>query len=102
MKTEERNEARRLRAEQGASVKELARLLGVSRSSVSLWVRDIELAETQYLALRRRMGGRIDGSRANAVAALARRREAQGRVGHWPGEASCSTRPGACCSGPVV
>jgi transposase-like protein len=51
MKTEERNEARRLRAEQGASVKELARLLGVSRSSVSLWVRDIELAETQYLAL---------------------------------------------------
>jgi transposase-like protein len=77
MKTHERNEARRLRREQGASVKELARLLGVSRSSVSLWVRDIELTETQYLALRSRMGGRIDGSRANAVAALARRREAQ-------------------------
>jgi transcriptional regulator with XRE-family HTH domain len=62
MKTGERNEARRLRREQGASVKELVRLLGVSRSSVSLWVRDIELTETQYLALRSRMGGPIDGS----------------------------------------
>jgi transposase-like protein len=78
MKTEERNKACRLRREQGASVKELAKLLGVSRSSVSLWVRDIELTEAQYLALRGRMGGRIDGPRANAVAALARRKEAQG------------------------
>jgi hypothetical protein len=33
-------------------VKELAKLLGVSRSSVSLWVRDIELTEAQYFALR--------------------------------------------------
>jgi transposase-like protein len=77
MKTAERNEARRLRREQGASVKELARLLGVSRSSISLWVRDIQLTEAQRSALRRRMGGRIDGSRANAVSALKRRREAQ-------------------------
>ena len=77
MKTEERSEARRLRREHGASVKELAKLLGVSRSSVSLWVRDIELTEAQYLALRRRMGARIDGSRANAVLALARRKDAQ-------------------------
>jgi len=77
MKTVERDEARRLRREQGASVKELAKLLGVSRSSISLWVRDIELTDAQRSALRRRMGGRIDGSRANAVSALKRRREAQ-------------------------
>jgi transcriptional regulator with XRE-family HTH domain len=77
IKTAERERARRLRREEGASVKELARLLGVSKSSVSLWVRDIELTEAQYLALRRRMGGRIDGSRANAVRALARRRMEQ-------------------------
>jgi transcriptional regulator with XRE-family HTH domain len=74
MKTAEREEARRLRKEEGRSVKELAKLLGVSRSSISLWVRDIELTEEQYMALRRRMGGRIDGSRANAVLALERRR----------------------------
>jgi transcriptional regulator with XRE-family HTH domain len=77
MKTAEREQARRLRREQGASVKELAQLLGVSKSSVSLWVRDIELTEAQYLALRRRMGGRIDGSRENAIRALERRRKAQ-------------------------
>jgi transcriptional regulator with XRE-family HTH domain len=74
MKTAERQEARRLRKEEGRSVKELAKLLGVSRSSISLWVRDIELTEEQYMALRRRMGGRIDGSRANALLALERRR----------------------------
>ena len=77
MKTVERERARKLRREQGASVKELAGLLGVSKSSVSLWVRDVELTEAQYLALRRRMGGRIDGSKANAVRALARRRVEQ-------------------------
>ena len=78
MKTVERDRARELRREQGASVKELARLLGVSQSTVSLWVRDVELTAAQRSDLRRRMGGRIDGSRANAVVALARRKEAQG------------------------
>src|SRR5262245_41320892 len=77
MKTAEREQARRLRREEGRSVKELAGLLGVSSSSISLWVRDIELTSQQREALRRRMGGRIDGSRANAVRALERRREAQ-------------------------
>ena len=66
-----------LRREEGRSVRELAALLGVSRSSISLWVRDIELTTEQREALRRRMGARIDGSRANAVIALERRKEAQ-------------------------
>jgi predicted transcriptional regulator len=77
MKTAEREEARKLRREEGRSVKELAALLGVARSSISLWVRDIELTEEQYMALRRRMGGRIDGSRVNTVRALERRRHEQ-------------------------
>jgi transposase-like protein len=79
MKTAERQRARKLRQEQGAPVKELARLLGVSRSTVSLWVRDIELTEAQRETLRRRMGARIDGSRTNAVLALARRQAEQER-----------------------
>ena len=77
MKTAERQEARRLRREEGRSVKELAALLGVARSTVSLWVRDIELTPEQYEALRRRMGGRIDGSRVNTLRALERHREFQ-------------------------
>ena len=77
MKTAEREKARRLRREEGRSVKELAALLGVSPSSISLWVRDIELTEEQYRALRWRMGGRIEGSRANAQKALERRRHEQ-------------------------
>jgi transcriptional regulator with XRE-family HTH domain len=81
MKTAERKEARRLRREEGRSVKELAALLGVSSSSISLWVRDIELTADQRQSLRKRMGGRIDGSRANAARALERRRgeQASGR-----------------------
>jgi len=40
-KDAERQEARRLRAE-GASVKRIAKRLGVAQSSVSVWVRDVE------------------------------------------------------------
>lgn len=54
MKTVEREEARRLRREEGRSVKEITRLVSVSRSSVSRWVRDIELTESQKQALRDR------------------------------------------------
>jgi transposase-like protein len=73
MKTAERNQARRLRREQGLSVKELARLLSVSQSSVSLWVRDIELTDGQRKALQSR------GNRAAtaSIVASARRVEAQ-------------------------
>jgi transcriptional regulator with XRE-family HTH domain len=43
MKTTEREIARRLRSE-GRSIKEIARMVGVSVSSASMWVRDIELS----------------------------------------------------------
>lgn len=51
MKPLERDEARRLRQENGLSVKEIAKHLNVSKSSVSLWVREIQLTDTQLAAL---------------------------------------------------
>jgi transposase-like protein len=51
VKTEERQLARRLRREQGLPVKEIARIVGVSVSSVSLWVRDVPLTPEQEAAL---------------------------------------------------
>jgi transposase len=46
VKTEERELARELRRQEGASIKDIARRLGVSVSSVSVWVRDIELTSS--------------------------------------------------------
>lgn len=51
VKTNERELARRLRRESGAAISEIARLVGVSKSSVSLWVRDIQLTDEQHQAL---------------------------------------------------
>jgi transcriptional regulator with XRE-family HTH domain len=77
MKTAERSHACRLRREQGLSVKELARLLRVSPSSVSLWVRDIELTEEQRKELQSRSSRAATAS--IVASALSRRVEAQGR-----------------------
>ncbi len=44
MKLEEKNKCRQLRCE-GLSIKQIAVMVGVSKSSVSGWVRDIELSE---------------------------------------------------------
>ena len=57
VKTDERREARRLRR-LGWSVKEIEREVGVARSSVSLWVRDIELGleQRERLISRSRLG----------------------------------------------
>jgi len=52
MKTEEREFARKLRREDGLPINEIARRVGVSKSSVSLWVRDIELTAEQHATLR--------------------------------------------------
>ena len=54
VKTKERELARQLRRYEGQSIREITRLVGVSKSSVSLWVRDIELTPEQQEALRRR------------------------------------------------
>ncbi len=51
MKPAERREARRVRAEEGASIKAIAARLGVSVSSVAGWVRDIQLTDAQLARL---------------------------------------------------
>jgi predicted transcriptional regulator len=60
-------EARRLRLE-GRSVKEIVVMLGVAKSSVSVWVRDIKLTDEQKTELHQRrgqFGERNHGSRVN-------------------------------------
>jgi transcriptional regulator with XRE-family HTH domain len=51
VKPEERIQARRLRREHGLALRTIAERLGVSKSSVSIWVRDIELTPAQEAAL---------------------------------------------------
>ncbi len=80
MKIRERDEARTLRREQGQSIKEIARAVGVSCSSVSLWVRDIELTSAQLAALAERnpaLNGQRNGARTRSRQARARRAAAQ-------------------------
>jgi transcriptional regulator with XRE-family HTH domain len=82
MKTKEREEARRLRRDEGRSVREIARLLGVSRSTVSLWTRDLPLTPTQRAALETRnplYSGQLQGAIANAAYGRARRHAYQER-----------------------
>ena len=74
MKTAERELVRAFRREHGLSVKRLARMLGVSQSTVSLWVRDIELTPEQRAKLR---AAAVSGGAARTALGLARRRHAQ-------------------------
>src|SRR5205085_4597893 len=66
--------ARELRAK-GWSVKEIERYLGVSRSSVSLWVRDVAIgpAERRRLIERVRLGPIVAAERKAAAAREVRR-----------------------------
>jgi transcriptional regulator with XRE-family HTH domain len=74
VKTDERIRARALRA-QGWSIKEIQEDLRVSRSSVSLWVRDVPLTGDQRAALaaRIRLGPLRAGERSAARAREQRR-----------------------------
>jgi hypothetical protein len=73
MKTRERELARALRKDEGRSVREIATLIGVSRGSVSLWVRDIELTDAQHAALFVRNPA-YNGQRVAAQANIAKHR----------------------------
>jgi hypothetical protein len=84
MKTRERAQARRLRR-LGWSVRQIERHLKVSRSTASLWVRDIRLNEEQIAELHRRSAtspGQLAGAAANAALGRARRRgyQLEGRM----------------------
>ena len=74
MKTAERDLARSLRRELGLPVKEIARRVGVSASSVSLWVRDVPLTSEQEAALDARNPVR-SGQRTGAMNNSRRRRD---------------------------
>jgi predicted transcriptional regulator len=65
MKREEQDKARILRTE-GKSLNEIVKLLGVSKASVSLWVRDVKLTESQRAELT---------ARGYSVDAVEKRRE---------------------------
>lgn len=79
IKRETREKARQLRRE-GWSVSEIKDELGVSKGSVSLWVRDIQLTEEQQLRLQekqRQWAGANKGAQANRQRALKKRQHYQ-------------------------
>jgi transposase-like protein len=80
VKPEARQEARRLRMADGLSIRDIATRLGVSKSSVSLWVRDVALTAEQEAALQANdpvRNGRLIGTQVYQERCRRRRREAQ-------------------------
>lgn len=73
MKPEKREAARRLRRE-GQSINEIVHALGVSKSSVSLWVRDVELTPQQQRSLYDRRGPRYEAQTNGSKAVAAKYR----------------------------
>ena len=80
MKVAEREAARRLRREKGLPIKAIAATLGVSPSSVSRWVKDVELTPAQEAALREAnpiYNRQRSGTARSSANARARRLDAQ-------------------------
>jgi hypothetical protein len=84
MKVEEKTQARALRRE-GRSIRTIARALGVAKSSVSVWVADIELTEEQILVLKANSNrNRVNLlGQAERLKAAAAQRHAQYRREGW-------------------
>lgn len=80
MKPEAHEEARRLRREEGLAITDICKRLGVAKSSVSLWVRDIELTEAQKAAIKVQhyaYDAQTRGAHTNAIKARAIREQYQ-------------------------
>lgn len=80
VKPVERTTARRLRLEEGLPLSDIAQRLGVAKSSVSRWVRDIELSAAQREALRDKnplYNAQLRGQAARSASARSLRRAAQ-------------------------
>ena len=82
MKSREMEEAIRLRKEDGLSVREITKRIGVSKGSVSRWVRGIELTGEQLAKLDRSMTngahhGRVKGAETNIRIAVGKHEEWQ-------------------------
>lgn len=81
MKATEQASARIMR-KNGYSVGDIEKELGVSRSSVSIWVRDIELTEEQKKSLKeksKKWAGQNKGAQTNRDRSKAHRTEVRGR-----------------------
>ena len=80
MKIEEKQEARRLRKDLGWPIGRISETLGVAKSSVSLWVRDIDLTEEQkahLVSLNPIFNNALKGANKRHETGLTRRREEQ-------------------------
>jgi transcriptional regulator with XRE-family HTH domain len=75
MKTKEKNEARSIRTKEQLSIKDIAIRLGVAKSSVSRWVRDLPLSKETIDA--RCLAGCIKGARVRHDDARAIRKQYQ-------------------------
>ena len=76
MKKDKREEARRLRSEYGLAITDICKQLGVAKSSVSMWVRDIVLSDEQIAALHKQhyaYWAQTRGAHTNAVKSRERR-----------------------------
>jgi transposase-like protein len=76
MKQEKREEARRLRRENGLAITDICKQLGVAKSSVSMWVRDIILTDEQQAALNKQhyaYWAQTRGAHTNAIKGRERR-----------------------------
>jgi len=78
-KPQEKNRALKLR-KQGKSLKEISEEIGVGKSTISLWCRDIELSPTQIKRLRKKMN---EGGYIGARAQYRRRLERIKRGKEW-------------------
>lgn len=87
----QREQARLLRQEQGMPINDIAKQIGVSLSSVSVWVRDIKLSPEQENNLRwnnKRAAAQLTGSQTNVTKHRAIRQQyqeegrAKAREGH--------------------
>ena len=80
METATQMRARHLRCVEGRSVKEIAKLVGVSQSSVSIWVRDIVLEEPLREALVERARNRRNRARSEYFRARRLAFQEDGRI----------------------
>jgi transcriptional regulator with XRE-family HTH domain len=96
MKVLEQRDARRLRAQDGMPIAEIARTLKVAKSSVSGWVKDVRLTADQVATLREAnpvLNRQMKGQATRARRARAARRAAQAH-GRHPFDRSCFPRDG--------
>lgn len=78
MKIAEQQRAKKLRSE-GRSIKDIAQTLNVSKASVSLWVRNIELSQTQRKLLSRK-GHSVEVIEKRRKSRLAREEEKRAAI----------------------